>query len=174
MPRIIALTDYDPAWPGKYEQEARQIASIFGDQMISIHHIGSTAIPDIRAKPIIDIMVVVRELEKVEQFNPPMIGLGYTPRGELGIPGRRYFRKDTQEVRSHHVHVYQLGHKAIQTQLNFRDYLRAHPAKALAYSQLKSELARKFRTDPERYTDSKTEFILEINRLAAIWRDQDS
>lgn len=170
MPRIIELTPYNPNWPAKYELEAQQLVTVFGDQLISIHHIGSTAIPGIKAKPIIDIMVVVQEIEKVEGFNPGMIRLGYTPRGEAGIPGRRYFRKDRDGTRSHHVHVYAKEHAAIQTQLNFRDFLRAHPEDALAYSRLKESLAAEYRYDSVTYTESKTGFIMEINQRAAQWR----
>ena len=174
MVRIIELEMYNPDWPAQYEHEACQIANIFGEQLISIHHIGSTAIPGIKAKPVIDIMVVVHDIEKVEQFNPSMILLGYTPRGEYGIPGRRYFPKIIDEVHSHHVHVYGPGHKDITRLLNFRDYLRAHPEKALAYSQLKEILAKKFRHDSAGYTDAKTDFIKKIDLLAVRWRIQIS
>jgi GrpB-like predicted nucleotidyltransferase (UPF0157 family) len=170
MPRTIELTPYSPNWPTKFELEAQQLVKVFGDLLISIHHIGSTAIPGIKAKPIIDIMVVVQELEKVEDFNPEMIRLGYSPRGEAGIPGRRFFRKDSDGTRSHHVHIYARGHEAIQTQLNFRDYLRAHPEEALAYSRMKEALAVEYRYDSETYTESKTGFITEINQRAAQWR----
>jgi GrpB-like predicted nucleotidyltransferase (UPF0157 family) len=171
MARTIELAPYNPDWPAKYELEAQRLIPVFGEQLISIQHIGSTAIPGIKAKPVIDIMIVVQDLELVEEFNPEMIGLGYTPRGEAGIPGRRFFRKDTQEIRSHHVHVYARGHEAIQTQLNFRDFLRAHPEDAQAYSRLKEALAAAYPFDPGMYTESKTEFILEINQRAVDWRE---
>ena len=174
MPRIIELLPYNPCWPNQYQREANLIAEIFSDQLISIHHIGSTAIPGIKAKPIIDIMVVVPAIEQVDQLNQAMIDLGYIPRGEHGIPGRRYFRKGSDDHHSHHVHVYGLGHEAIRLQLNFRDYLRAHPFEAQAYSQLKEALAQQYREDPAGYTEGKTEFVVERNQRAAQWREQQS
>ena len=174
MPRTIDVVPYDPAWPEKYEQEARLITQLFTDLLVSIHHIGSTAIPGIQAKPVIDILVVVQNIDQVDDFNPAMIQLGYTPRGEYGIPGRRYFKKDAQGFRSHHVHVYPQGHKNIALHLNFRDYLRAHHEKAQAYSKLKEKLAQQFREDSQGYTEAKTDFIEGINRRAAIWREQQT
>ena len=174
MPRIIELHPYDPRWPDQYQYEAQLIAEIFSDQLTAIHHIGSTAIPGIKAKPVIDIMVVVPVIEQVNQFNQAMINLGYIPRGERGIPGRRYFRKGTDEMHSHHVHVYGHGHEAIMQQLNFRDYLRAHPVEAQAYSQLKEVLAQQYREDPAGYTEGKTDFVVERNKRAAQWREQQS
>jgi len=174
MVRIIELEMYNPDWPAQYEREASQIVTIFGEQLISIHHIGSTSIPGIKAKPVIDIMVVVQDIEQVERFNQPMIHLGYTPRGEYGIPGRRYFPKITGDVHSHHVHVYGPGHKDIKRLLNFRDYLRVHPGNALAYSQLKEKLAQKFRYDSVGYTEAKTDFIKKIDLLAAQWREKQN
>ena len=170
MPRIIELHPYDPHWPDHYQHEANQIAKIFSDQLVSIHHIGSTSIPGIKAKPVIDIMVVVREIEQVQQFYQAMIDLGYIPRGEHGIPGRRYFRKGSDEVHSHHVHVYGQGHQAILQHLNFRDYLRAHPMEAQAYNQLKGDLAQQYREDLAGYTEGKTEFVVERNQRASHWR----
>lgn len=172
MPRTIELLPYDPAWPDQYQQEAEQLSAIFSDQLVSIHHIGSTAIPGIKAKPVIDILVVVREIEQVEPFNQAMIDFGYLPRGERGIPGRRYFRKGPDDLHSHHVHVYGQGHQAIWLHLDFRDYLRAHPAEGQAYSQLKETLAEKYREDPAGYTKEKTDFVVKQNRRAAIWRKQ--
>jgi GrpB-like predicted nucleotidyltransferase (UPF0157 family) len=172
MTRTIEVEPYNPDWPEKYHHEARQLTQIFASQLISIHHIGSTAIPGIKAKPVIDIMVVVHEIDQVEQYNSSMIGLGYSPRGEYGIPGRRYFPKVIDDVHSHHVHVYSQGHKDITLLLNFRDYLRDHPEQALAYSQLKEKLAQKFRYDSAGYTEAKTDFVKNINLLAAQWREQ--
>jgi len=172
LPRIIEVVPHDPDWTEQYQHEAHLIADIFSDQLVSIHHIGSTAIPGIKAKPVIDMMVVVQTIQQVEQFNQAMIDLGYSPRGEHGIPGRRYFKKGSDEIHSHHVHVYGLGHPDILLHLNFRDYLRAHPMEAQAYSQLKETLAQQYREDPPGYTDGKTDFVVERNRRAAQWQAQ--
>lgn len=135
-----------------------------------IEHIGSTAIPGLRTKPIIDILVVVDQIEIVKELISAMAELRYEHRGECEIPGRQYFRKETNGIRSHHVHIYQIGHEAIARRVNFRDYLRAHPERAEAYSKLKEELAAKFRDDRAMYTESKTNFIMETCQLAAEWR----
>jgi len=170
MSRIIEVVPHDPAWADAYQTEVHKLAAVFAADQAEFHHIGSTAIPGILAKPVIDIMVVVAKLERVEEWIPGMTVMGYEHRGEAGIPGRQFFRKDTDGVRSHHVHIYEAKHPDIATQLNFRDYLRAHPAEAQAYSQLKQKLAVRFRESPPEYTDAKTDFITNINQLAVDWR----
>lgn len=174
MSRIIEVVPHDPAWADAYQTEVHKLAAVFAPDQVEFHHIGSTAIPGILAKPVIDIMVVVAKLERVEDWIPEMAARGYEHRGEAGIPGRQYFRKDTCGVRSHHVHIFEARHPAIATHLNFRDYLRAHPAEAQAYSQLKQELAARFRQSPPEYTDAKTDFITNINQLAVDWRKQQT
>ena len=170
MARIIQVTPYDPSWPHLYRQEARQIANVFFDQVILIHHIGSTAIPGIKAKPIIDMLLEARRIEIVDSFNEALIELGYEPRGENGIPERRYFVRRNFEIHTHHLHVFQTGNKQIDRHLDFRDYLRAHPDQAQAYSQLKELLAKKYIHDPVAYTDGKNEFIRTIDSRTELWR----
>lgn len=170
MSRRIEVIPHNTDWAQKYAEEAALLRTIFGDRLLTIHHIGSTTIPGILAKPVIDIIIVVSEIETVEACNLAMIAAGYVPRGEAGIPNRRFFRKETEGIRSHHVHIYPQGNENIATHLNFRDYLRAHPDEARAYSQLKERLAEQFRYDSESYTESKTDFVERINRLAADWR----
>ena len=98
-----------------------------------------------------------------------MIALGYDPRGENGIPGRRYFVKRNGEIHTYHLHVFQTGHPEINSYLDFRDYLRVHPDKARAYSELKETLVRKFWNNSVAYTEGKNEFVREIDQLAAIY-----
>ena len=171
MTRTIEVVPYNQDWPRLFCIEAEQIAAALAGEMTAIHHIGSTAIPGIKAKPILDFLVEVRSIEAVGAFDEQMVALGYVPRGENGIPGRRYFTKDTGQVRSHHVHVYQAGHPEIERHLDLRDYLRAHPQEAEAYSRLKEDLAEKFRHDSLGYTEGKTDFIREKNRRARAWRE---
>ena len=97
MSRILQISPYNPRWPTLFRQEARQIVKALSGQIILIHHIGSTAIPGIKAKPIIDCLIEVRQIESVDAYNTVMITLGYDSRGENGIPGRRYFVKGTAE-----------------------------------------------------------------------------
>ena len=174
MSRMIEVIPRDPAWADAYQTEVHKLAAVFAPDQVEFHHIGSTAIPGILAKPVIDIMVVVANLERVQSLNPEMAARGYEHRGEAGIPGRQFFRKDTGGVRSHHVHTFEAGHPSITIQINFRDYLRAHPAEAQAYSRLKQELAARFRESPPEYTEAKTDFITNINQLAEDWRKQQT
>ncbi len=160
--RNIVVVPYDPSWPEKFQLEAAKIAAILGQELLSIHHIGSTAIPGISAKPIIDMMPVVRSIEKVEEFNPTLMQLGYEPKGENGIPGRRFFVKGGDEHRTHHVHTYESGNPEVARHLDFRDYLMAHPQEAQRYASLKLELAKEFPHDIFGYMAGKDAFIKEI------------
>ncbi len=170
MVRHIKVVPHDPKWAARFQIEARQLAKVFGPEAVAVEHIGSSAIPGIKAKPIIDILIAVPAIERVDGLNPAMIELGYEPRGEFGIPGRRYFQKGRSPVEhTHHVHVFESGNPEIARHLDFRDYLRAHPTDAQAYSRLKESLAEKFPHDSERYTNGKSDFIHEIDRKAAAW-----
>jgi GrpB-like predicted nucleotidyltransferase (UPF0157 family) len=172
MTRIIEVVPYNPHWPDRYRQEARQIAAALASEIILIHHVGSTAIPGIKSKPVIDCLIEVREIEKVDAQNDAMIALGYEPRGENGIPGRRYFVKRIADTHTHHLHIFQVGHPEIDRHLDFRDYLRVHPTDVKAYSQLKEDLAQKYQHDSVAYTEGKRTFIHVIDRRAAEWRSQ--
>ena len=146
------------------------MAVAFGDQAIAIHHIGSTCIPDVPAKPIIDILIEVHDIETVDHLNEQMRSLGYEPRGELGIAGRRYFRKRNDGEHTRHVHVFQTGHAEVERHLSFRDFLIAHPEEAQAYGRLKGMLASQFAEDRGRYTEAKSGFIEEMVRRARAWK----
>jgi len=164
--RIIAC---DPAWPERFREEASWIVSVFGAGLLSIHHIGSTSIPGMSAKPIIDIMPVVRDISKVETFNEAMIEHGYKPMGEYGIAGRRFFIKNA-EVRTHHVHSYQPDNPEVKWHLDFRDYLTAHEDEARHYAKLKASLAEQHQYDIEAYTQGKATFIKGVLAKAQAWR----
>lgn len=169
MPRIIQVCPYDPRWPYLYRQEARKIVAALSGQIILIHHIGSTAIPGIKSKPILDCLIEVHQIEAVDKYNGAMAALEYWSRGENGIAGRRYFVKGTAGVHFCHVHIFQHGHSDIARHLNFRDYLHAHPDEARSYSELKETLAQNFQQDPVAYTNGKSDFIRKIDRAATIW-----
>ena len=177
MPRIIEVLDHRPEWAAMFATEAAHLAGIFGDQLLAIHHIGSTAIAGQKAKPVIDILVVIRDIATINSFTEDMIALGYDPRGEClhatvpGTPGRFYFSKKRNDVHSHHVHVCQTGHFEIRHILDFRDYLRAHPGEAREYGELKSELARQYRENNIEYMRGKDSFIQERILRAIAWRE---
>ena len=153
MSRIIEVVHYDPVWIAAFEKEAAILNAVFGRRIVEVHHIGSTAVPGLDAKPIIDILVVLDDTDDINSFNCAMQDVGYRVRGECldasipGTPGRFYFTKDTNGVRSHHVHVCAKGHSEIFDKLAFRDYLRAHSSKAAAYGELKRRIATQYRLD---------------------------
>ena len=164
MVREIKVVPYDPEWPNLFKIEADRIAAVLDQQVVAIHHIGSTAIPNISAKPIIDMLVVVQDIEKIDDFNEEMTKQGYRPRGERGIPGRRFFIKGDDANRTHHIHIFQTGNPEIERHLNFRDYMIAHPEEAQAYGRLKEELTQRFPHDIEGYMAGKDGFIKEIEK----------
>ncbi len=157
--RRIEIVPYDPNWPAMYEEEALLLRRLFGDVLAAIHHIGSTSVPGLASKPIIDIMGEAVDISMVDGFNERMPALGYTPRGEYGIPGRRYFPKGTPVHHTHHLHVFAAGSRIAREHLAFRDYLADHSETAGEYAALKESLAGMHRTDPEAYTDGKAAFI---------------
>ena len=169
MARVIEVVPHDPEWSDGFKQEVEALTEIFDHEIVAIHHIGSTAIPGILAKPIIDVLVEVRDIERIDAFNRQMRERGYLPKGEFGIAGRRFFIKGTEESRTHHIHIFQAGNPEFERHLAFRDYLRAHRDQAQAYSRLKAELARRFPRDADSYTAGKSDFVEEIERKAEAW-----
>jgi GrpB-like predicted nucleotidyltransferase (UPF0157 family) len=169
--RKVEVVPHDPRWRDAFEAEAKQVAAALGGNVVAVHHIGSTAIPGIYAKPIVDLLVEVRDVTEVDGRSSAMESLGYEVMGEYGIPGRRYFRKDTPEgVRTHHIHAFEAGSSEVERHLAFRDYMIAHPGDAHRYSELKRRLAEEHPQSPGGYMDGKEGFIKEMNRRAARWR----
>ncbi len=139
MLRKICVVSHDALWPERFAAESAALAAAFGGRATEIQHVGSTSVPGLPAKPIIDILVVTDDIGQVDSLNPALIVLGYEPQGEYGIPGRRFFTKGGDVKRSHHVHVFQQDHPEVSAMLDFRDYLRAHPRQAAEYGRLKEE-----------------------------------
>ena len=170
---MIELVSYDPAWPDAFAREAARLREVLGDVLLGLEHIGSTAIPGLTAKPVIDILAIAPDVALLDTRSQDFEKLGYQVRGEFGIPGRRYFRKDDDiGRRTHHVHAFSVGANEITRHLNFRDYLRAHPATADEYRALKESLAARCGDDRPCYSDGKTDFIRDVEQKAAIWRSQ--
>ncbi len=161
--RIIEVIDYDPVWREKFEAERKMLGQILSDVAIKIHHIGSTAVPGLAAKPIIDILMEVTSLEALDRLNPQMISKGYEPRGEYGIAGRRYFIKGGED-RTHHIHAFARGDFNLVRHLAFRDYLRIHPRIAWEYGELKKKIAKNCRNNMERYCNGKDDFVKKSRR----------
>lgn len=172
MAIVVEVVPHNPKWHNEFTKESNQIALVLGENVVAVHHIGSTAIPNIYAKPIIDFLVEVNHLTQVDRCNCAMQELGYEVMGEFGIPRRRYFRKDNQlGIRTHHVHVFEAGSSEVERHLAFRDYMIAHQDHAQQYSQLKRELVKKLHwSDIEGYMDGKDEFIKEMQKKAVEWQ----
>jgi len=165
----VVVTEHSENWNQKFFEESQKIKDIFSNELIEIHHIGSTSVPGLKAKPIIDTMPVVKDIKKIDLFNEQMTSLGYECMGEFGMKGRRYFRKGG-ENRTHQVHVFQGDNEEdITRHLAVRDYLRTHPDEVNRYGDLKESLAKQFPRDIEAYMDGKDAFVKDLERKALHW-----
>ena len=166
MPQHITVLKYDPKWKQDYQEEQNKIAAILKENALAIYHIGSTSVPGLAAKPIIDIMAAVRSLEKVDSVANSFSALGYEFLGEFGIAGRRYLRKGGDE-RTHQIHIFQGDDwNNIGRHLAFRQYLSAHEREREEYAKLKKELAQQFPYDIDGYCDGKEEFVRAVEAQA--------
>jgi len=171
----VEVVPHNPQWRDAFAAEAKQIGAALGENVVAIHHIGSTAIPGIYAKPVVDLLIVVRVITEVDGRSSAMESLGYEVLGEYGISGRRYFRRDNREgIRTHNVHAFETGSHEVERHLAFRDYMIAHPADAQRYSELKRKLAGEHPQSFDGYMDGKDDFIKEIDRRAARWHASQS
>lgn len=161
MNNTIEVVPYNPQWPQLFAAEAELIKQALGDNCVTIHHIGSTSVPGLSAKPIIDMLPVVHNIQAVDQTTKAMESLGYEAKGEFGIAFRRYFQKSNY-VRTHNVHVYQEGDPEISRYLKFRDWMRSHPEDAEAYAKLKQELAVTSK-DMLQYCNGKDTFVASVD-----------
>jgi GrpB-like predicted nucleotidyltransferase (UPF0157 family) len=167
----VEVVPHDSRWQDAFVEAAAEITTVLGDAIAAIHHIGSTAIPGIYAKPIVDLLIEVKSLTFVDARNAAMNAIGYEAMGEFGIPGRRYFRKhNVVGTRTHHIHIFEQGTPQCDRHLAFRDYMIAHPEEAQQYSQLKRNLADQYPQDIESYMDGKDSFIREKEARALEWR----
>ncbi|MBD3920462.1 GrpB family protein [Paenibacillus sp. PR3] len=165
----VIVKPYDADWARRYEEESARIRAIFADELIDIHHIGSTSVPGLSAKPIIDMMPVVRDISRIDAYDAEMTALGYECMGEFGMRGRRYYRKGGDH-RTHQVHVFQADNlEDTSRHLAVRDYLRSHPKDAQQYGKLKTSLADQFPTSIETYSDGKDAFVKELEHKALDW-----
>lgn len=167
--RVVVLA-HDPNWAAMFARAASEAGPAFGANLLAIHHIGSTSITDIYAKPIIDMLAVVADIAVVDDFNADLASLGYVAKGEFGIPGRRYFyRNNAAGLRTHQIHAFRTGSPDVDRHLAFRDFLIAHPEVAAEYSDLKRRLADAHPEDIEAYMDGKDGFIKDIEIKALAW-----
>lgn len=163
---VVKLSKYNPKWKTLFEEESALIFSAAEDFIVDIQHIGSTAIPDIVAKPIIDILAAINSLSNIAKIIDPLKTVGFIYRGEQGIPDRHLFVKGGEDYRTHHLHVVEKEHSEWAKHIIFRNYLRKHPQEAQEYSKLKQDLLKKYELDREKYTESKSNFVERILKKA--------
>lgn len=168
MAREITVVPYDPAWKALYEQEEALLRRIFSGLLLDIRHFGSTSIPGMPSKPILDILITVPNIQAVDARNGLMVRNRYMSKGENGIAGRRYFVKfkDDGENHTHHVHVYEPDNPHVADELLFRDFVSTDEAAFQAYARVKLEAAEKHRFSPPAYTDAKAECVRHIMEKA--------
>lgn len=157
----VVVVPYDTAWPAAFERLRDRIAPALGELAVGIEHVGSTAVPGLDAKPIIDVDVVIHHAEDFAEVARRLGELGYAHLGDLGIVGREAFRATAGPPR-HHLYVCAAGGAALRAHLTLRDALRADPRLAASYAALKRELAERFRDDRDSYAEGKTAFITSV------------
>jgi GrpB-like predicted nucleotidyltransferase (UPF0157 family) len=162
--KIVCACPYNPEWPRVFREEQARLRACIGGYVLDIQHVGSTSIPGMAAKPILDIGIAVADFEEAAQCIQPLQQLGYLYRGENSIPRRHYFVKG--DPITHHLHMVELGSDQWATAICFRDHLREHAEIARAYATLKQRLAEQFPTDRSAYQDGKAAFIAEVLRAA--------
>lgn len=165
--REIVVVPYDEKWPEIFKAESFLIKTLLGDVAKDVHHIGSTSVPGLSAKPVIDILLEVFDINQLDKCSAVMFDAGYIARGENGIAGRRYFIKGGDQ-RSHQVHAFSVGDTQILRHLAFRDYLRKNSDIARDYSEIKCAAALLCENDAHRYSAFKTNFIEHHLQLALI------
>ena len=171
MPEPIVVMPYDPEWPMLFDALGRRLRVALGAVALRIDHIGSTAVPGLDAKPVIDVQVSVADFEPLAEFAEPLQALGFVHRADNPDRGKRYFR-EAPNARRTHIHVRRAGSFSEQFALLFRDYMRAEDAEARTYAQLKYALAEEHREARQAYVEAKTPFIWEVMRRADIWSKQ--
>lgn len=164
----IHLVAYDPNWPLSFAAERERLLSEFPQQLRAVEHIGSTSIPGMRAKPIVDILAGVDSMVEADSLFELVLENGYTTSRAFNemVPDRRWLMRSSSGRRTHHLHLVVFGGSTWRKQVLFRDRLRSNVFLAQSYSQLKSELAIRFKHDREAYTDAKSEFIASVLSVA--------
>jgi GrpB-like predicted nucleotidyltransferase (UPF0157 family) len=168
MPDPVIIVPYDSEWPVLFRELGVAFRKALGETALRIDHIGSTAVPGLAAKPIIDVQISVASLEPLDAYRTPIENLGFVFRENNPDLSKRYFREMPGKRRTH-IHVRQAGSWAEQSSLLFRDYMRTHSADTQRYADLKRHLAKKYRDDRYGYTDAKGPFIWEIMAAAHQW-----
>lgn len=163
---IVVLEDYSLEWNNDYEREKELLEKVLRDRIVEIHHVGSTAIKGLKAKPIIDILLLIDNLDKIREIEEILVNYGYTNMGKQGIEDRYFFPKGPDDGRTHYVHIVDSKGDTYYNQLLFRDYLNEHFEYVKKYCDLKQELAGKYPDERKKYTAGKSEFITNVVEIA--------
>lgn len=163
---IVELEDYNPQWKNDYEKEKKLLKEVLGDKIIEIHHIGSTSIVGLKAKPIIDILIVIKSLSDIKTIEKILKDYDYENRGQQGVSDRYFFAKGPEDLRSHYIHFVEPESETYYNQVYFKRYLIEHPEYINKYCNLKQELAEKYADERPKYTQGKNEFITNVINLA--------
>ena len=171
--RTFVLSEYDPNWAKIFEDTAKLLRDIFGDELVRVHHIGSTSIPEMLAKPQVDLMMEVKNLDRVKDFYGEMEKAGFKPMG------RKYTRRSDDEYfvkdsingkRILSVHAFQEGNNEIENILMFRDYLRENKEARNTYIKIKKELYKKYSNDYPAYGKGKFDIIAKLREESIEWK----
>lgn len=166
----VKVVPYSEDWSRKYVLEANILRNIITKKLITITHIGSTAVPGLVAKPVVDILIIVNDINELDELNPLFEQENYECRGEDGVAGRRFFYKKDGSV---HVHAFdESNHEKIEALISFYDYLKDNPDVAREYGELKLALAKKYPNDIKKYKKGKEAFTKEIQEKAIQWYRQ--
>ncbi|QYA34001.1 GrpB family protein (plasmid) [Macrococcus psychrotolerans] len=171
--RKLEIAPYNPAWTNMFKNEAQALTEVLSAEIIGINHIGSTSVPNLYAKPIIDILITVKDISKLDNYNNMLAEMGYEAMGENGISGRRYFQKGRDD-RTHHLHVYEIGNQHVHRHLAFKDYLINHPNEVEDYGQLKLKLTNDNNTTIDEYIRGKNDFVQALEERALNWHKNNN
>ena len=165
----VVVVPYDSRWPILFEEASAQLQAALGSAILAVHHVGSTAVPGLEAKPILDLLVSVPDFEKAVQLVPRLAALGYEFRPDEEIPDRHYFRRPPGGLlRTHHLSLAEPGSRYHRVTLAFRDALRRDSALAAAYARLKLDLAQRFPLDRSAYIEGKSRFVSEVLAMSGL------
>lgn len=160
----------DETFIQKFTLVRQQLEQILGSEIVQVEHIGSSAVPELLTKPIIDVLVVVNDIDYIDATNAFWEAYGYEVKGEAGIPYRRYFRKET-ELPGIHIHIFdRFSKREIERHLAFRDFLCTHPDVKHDYGLIKQQILQKGCTR-EQYQQQKANFVQAVEKLALVWRE---
>ncbi|HEX4612641.1 MAG TPA: GrpB family protein [Urbifossiella sp.] len=168
-PSRYTFSEYSTDWPAAFAAEAGRLRALLGAELAAVFHIGSTSVPGLAAKPVIDLLPLVRTLATVDDRTPALRGAGYRDWGEYGLPGRRYFTRDRDGTRTHNVHVYRAGDPAVDRHLAFCAFLRYHEPARREYEALKRAVYARHPADIVAYNAGKDAWIKRVEAVALDW-----